>query len=110
MESRQRALSAEIKALDEEFSTHPIRLDLLKAQRDAAIADVARLNGRVKLLDERATQQRRSEAYGAWTAAEEIRREAEGRHPLVANLAEQNARLTAEIADLAAENDRPIGG
>jgi len=103
MESRQRALSAEIRALDEEFSTHPVRLDLLKAQRNEVAADVARLNGRVKLLDERATQQRRAEADGARTAAEEIRREAEGRHPLVASLAEQNARLTAEIADSASQ-------
>jgi hypothetical protein len=100
LETRYEALSAEIKMLDQELLSQPARIDLLEAKRDKALASIEWVGKRVKLLEDLVTQKRQAEAEEAKTSAEATRREAEGRHPLVVALAEQNALLTqAESGD-----------
>ncbi|MCP4739961.1 MAG: hypothetical protein GY873_37815, partial [Bosea sp.] len=91
--------------LDQELLSQPARIDLLKAKRDKAAASVVWVGKRVKILEDLANQSRQAEAESARTTAETTRREAEGKHPLVVRLAEQNAVLTEEIAGRASELD-----
>jgi potassium efflux system protein len=103
LETGYEALSAEIQMLDQELLSQPARVDLLKARRDKAAASVLWVGKRVKILEELANQSRQAEAESAKKTAEATRREAEGKHPLIMQLAEQNAGLTEEVADRASE-------
>ena len=103
LETGYEALSAEIQMLDEELLSQPARVELLKARRDKAAASVVWVGKRVKMLEELANQSRQAEAETAKTTAAATRREAEGKHPLIVQLAEQNAGLTEEIAERASE-------
>jgi potassium efflux system protein len=103
LETRYEALSAEIKMLEQELTSQPARIDLLKAKRDQALASIERVGERVKLLEDLVAQKRQAEADEAKLGAEATHREAKGRHPLVVALAEQNAVLAQDIADTASE-------
>ena len=97
------ALSTEITMLDQELLSQPDRVVLLKAKQDRAAASIAWVGKRVKILDDLVTRQRQAEADEAKTVAAATRQAAEGRHPMVVSLAEQNAALTEEVADWASE-------
>jgi potassium efflux system protein len=105
LETSAEALSAEIKMLDQELLSQPVRVDLLKAKQDKAAARVVWIGKRVKILEDLGTRQRQADADEAKRTAEATRLQAEGRHPLVVDLAEQNAALTQEIASTASELD-----
>lgn len=92
--------------LDQELLSQPMRLDLLKAQRDEAARNVQRISARVNLLVEMVNQRRRAEAERAQMEAEAAMLEAIGKHPLVQQLATQNAALSEELGSLAADLDR----
>ena len=98
LETRFDALSTEIKMLDQELLSQPMRVDLLQAKRDKAAASVQWVGTRVKMLEELVNRKRQAEAEQARAEAEATRREAEGKHPLVVGLAEQNAALSEELA------------
>ena len=53
---------------------------------------------RVKILEDLVNQKRQAEAEQTLAQAEAIREEAEGKHPMIVRLAEQNAALSEEIA------------
>ncbi len=100
-ETRHQMLSNEIKALDQELLSQPMRLDLLKIKRELAAVSVVQTRKRINMLEDLVSLKRQAEAEQGRTQAEMIRREAEGKHPLVVRLAEQNAVLYDEIADMA---------
>ncbi len=101
--SRYGALGTEIEMLDQELLSQPVRLDLLRIKRDRAAAGIQRVGARVKALEDLLNQKRQEDAEQARIRAEVTRREAEGRHPLVVQLAEGNARLTEDLAEMAAQ-------
>ncbi len=99
LETQAAALAAEIEMLNQELLSQPARLELLEAKRDKAAQDAAAIGRRLALLEGLVTQRRQADAERAKAAAEAARLEAEGRHPLVVRLAEQNAALSSDIAD-----------
>jgi potassium efflux system protein len=101
LETRYHALSVEIAALDRELLSQPIRVDLLEARRDSALSDAERADKRVRALEDMIARKRQEEADQALADAEMARIQAEGKHPLVVQLAEQNAVLSEEIAAMA---------
>jgi len=103
LETRYEALSAEIRMLDQELLSQPARVELMKAKRDKAAASFEWVGKRVKLLEDLVNQKRQAEADEAQRIAEAARREAEGRHPLVVRLAEQNTALTQDIVNTASK-------
>ena len=105
LETRYQALSTEIQMLDQELLSQPVRVDLLKAQRDKATASVTWIGRRIKRLEELVTRKRQDEADQAKTQAETTRQAAEGKHPLVIRLAEQNAVVSEEMASTASRLD-----
>ncbi len=102
LDTRFDLLSGEIKLLDQELLSQPMRVDLLKAKRDKADASVDWVGARVRLLQELVNRGRQAEAEQARAEAAATRREAEGKHPLVVELAGRNATLSEELASMAA--------
>jgi potassium efflux system protein len=98
--TRVTALRGKIAMLDQELLSMPMRIELLEAQRDRSLYTVERIAARVKLLEALASRQVGAEAEQAGTAARRAVSEAAGKHPLVQELAEQNAALTDEISAL----------
>ncbi len=101
--TRYVALSTEIRMLDQELLSQPMRLDLLEAQRDQETASVNWIGERVKVLGEQVNQRRQIAAEQAKIEAEEAQREMAGAAPLLMSLAQRNAELTDELHAMAAQ-------
>jgi potassium-dependent mechanosensitive channel len=82
VETQRLSLSQEIRMLDQELLSQPMRLDLLKAQRDEAARNVQRISTRVNLLVEMVNQRRRAEAEQAQEEAEAAMLEAIGKYQI----------------------------
>ena len=102
-ETRYLALSTEIKLLDQELLSRSLRMDLLKANRDKEQASAAWIDARVKALMALLNAKRQQEADLARTEAERLRRETQGLDPLLTDLAEGNADLSARVNELASQ-------
>jgi potassium efflux system protein len=101
LQSESKALSAEIKMLDQELLSAPMRLELLEAQRDKATNNVKRMRTRIQLLETQLSARRVAEAQQARTAAVKTELESRGKHPLVEKIAQMNAMLSEELGSLA---------
>ncbi len=97
LDTRYAALSAEIKMLDQELLSQPMRLDLLRVKRDKEVASVAWIGVRVKALSELVNRKRQLEAEQSKIEAEAERRETAGMDPVLGRLADQNAALTDDL-------------
>ena len=91
MQGESKALSAEIRMLDQELLSAPMRLELLEAERDKATSSLKRMRARVELLENLLSARRVAEAQQSITAAEKTRLESRGKHPLVQKMAHMNA-------------------
>ncbi|RMF76150.1 MAG: hypothetical protein D6744_12580, partial [Planctomycetota bacterium] len=94
-------LRAQIDALEQESLTFDLLGDLLTARRDVAAREVARLETSIRVLEQALLDRRRQEAEQQAAEADRIRREAARAHPLVREVAEENARLARLRADVA---------
>ncbi|MEE4378387.1 MAG: mechanosensitive ion channel domain-containing protein [Candidatus Competibacteraceae bacterium] len=103
LETRYRALSTEIKMLDQELLSRAVRLDLLEAKRDRYVASIDWIAARVTALEERTLAQRRQAAGQARADAEQVRRDIEGMDPVLIRLSEANVALGQAIDELVAE-------
>jgi potassium efflux system protein len=101
LQSESKALGAEIKMLDQELLSAPMRLELLEAQRDKATSSVKRMRTRIQLLETLLSARRIAEAQKARTAAVKTELESRGKHPLVQKIAQKNAMLSEELGSLA---------
>lgn len=90
--------AAEKASLDVELLSQPMRRKLAKAQLDKANYDISVLEARLAVLDQRAAEMRKGEAEDALAEAELVRAGAQGKDPLVQELAEENAELTASFS------------
>ena len=97
------ALRSEVVKLDQELLSLPMRRELLEAQLEETLYSAQRITDRVRRLEMLASQQGRAEAEEAETAARAAVYDAAGKHPLVQELAGQNAQLTGEISTLATD-------
>ena len=100
LESRLQLLSAEIKMLNQERLSQPLRIDLLEAERDRASAGLKRSRARISSLESQVTNKHQGEMDQARVQAKVILEESAGKHALVVKLAGQNASLSNEIADM----------
>ncbi len=81
LETRYAALSNEIKALDHELLSLPMRLELLAAKRDQEVAHAQRIGKRVEALKALVNAKRGLEAEKARAAAEQAVRATTGSDP-----------------------------
>ena len=105
METRYLALSTEIKALDQELVSLPMRLELLAAKQDEEAANAVRLGKRVEALKALVNAKREAEAHEAKTAAAAMLQATAGSDPVLVRLAEQNAALADELNGIASRLD-----
>jgi len=103
LEAQALALSAEVRMLDQELLSQPVRVELLRAKRDEAALSAERIGERVKRLEELVLERRRADMEQVVGEAEAVKREVAGKHPLLENLAEQNAALSEVIASVTAD-------
>ena len=108
--SEMRVLSNQISMLDQELLSQPMRIDLLKAERDTAERSLERIKARIKLLEDLVAEKRRTDAERAKREAEIAQAEMAGKHPLVQQLAARNAALTDELAKVSASLEKVSAG
>ena len=96
------ARRSEIAKLDQELLSMPMTVALLEAQRDEAAHTAERIAVRVAMLEKLSTRQGSVEAEQAKADAESAVYDAAEKHPLVQELAEQNAVLTRKFSAMAA--------
>jgi potassium-dependent mechanosensitive channel len=107
---------AERASLNEELLSQPMRLDLLKAQRDQTSDLVRTVERRLSRVNQRAADLRQLEASRAQANAEMTAAVSLGKHPLVQQLAAENASLTASFSERSAsiadvqQRNASIGG
>jgi len=101
LQGESMTLSAEIKMLDQELLSAPMRIELLEAERDKATDSLKRMRTRIGLLENTLSARRVAEAEQARTAAEKTQLDSMGKHPLVQELAQQNSVLSEELGSLA---------
>ena len=105
METRYLALSTEIKALDQELVSLPMRLELLAAKQDGEAANAVRLGKRVEALKALVNAKREAEAREAEAAAAAMLQATAGSDPMLLRLAEENAELADELKAIASRLD-----
>lgn len=104
--AEKRALSAEMKMLDQELLSQPMRVGLLKVQQERAERSLNRLNERIQLLEELVGRKRRSEAEQAQAEAEVAIAEMAGKHPIIQEMAEKNARFSQRLSETSSELEK----
>ncbi|MEA3244065.1 MAG: hypothetical protein U9Q19_11620 [Pseudomonadota bacterium] len=108
--AQARALSTELKMLDQELLSQPMRIELMQAQRDRTERSFNRIASRLSMIEELLGQQRRKEAEQAKREAEVAKTEMVGKHPLIRQLAEQNAALTDHLTSVSARLEKVSTG
>ncbi|MGD8643664.1 MAG: mechanosensitive ion channel [Chromatiales bacterium] len=106
LESRFHEFSTETKRLDEELLSQPMRIQLLEAQRDRQAHSVQWITTRVRLLEGLLAERRQVQAFEAVEEAEAAFFEAEGKHPLVQEIASKNIALSDEITKITGELEK----
>jgi len=108
LQAQNRALSAEIKMLDERLLSQAARVDLLRAQREETTRSVAFVRAQVNLLEDLVAQRRLSEAEQAREEAAAAELEAVGKHQIIQELAQRNSELTDNLTQLAGKLDAAV--
>ncbi len=100
LQAHQQARSSEIHTLEQELLSHDIRTELLRARRDQVTEQVARAQTEVRQFEQLIASRRQTEAEEARIAAERAQLEAASKHPIIRDLAEQNAEFSRELASI----------
>ena len=101
LESRRQAQIAELRAIEQELDSLPVREDLYRARRDQTTARLGHLKNQRAALEAFQVESRKADAEQARREAEAAQRQAAGKHPLVQQAADQNAEITASLGQLA---------
>ncbi len=100
VQSQTRSLNTEIRMLDQELLSQPMRVGLIKAQRDTTARNLKRIGERVKLLEDALNQKRRSQVEEAQAEVEFAKGEILGKPPVVQNFAAGNAAFSEQLTRL----------
>lgn len=101
LESRRQAQLAEVRATEQELASLAVREDLYRVRRDQAASDLERLKRRRGELEALQVERRKADAEQARRETEAAQREAAGKHPLVQQIADENAAITSVLGRLA---------
>ena len=99
-ESNAHMLFAQIRMLDKELLSQPVRLDLLKAELEKEEHSVQFVTARTMKLEVLLNEKRQQQARLTERMAATARALAEGKHPLVEELANSNTELSNRISVL----------
>ena len=110
LQSQIKALNAEINMLDQELLSQPMRLDLVRAQRDTTTRNRKRIGERIKLLEDALNQKRRSQVEQARAEVESAQGEFKDKPALVQDYAARNAELSDELTGLTNQLEQVASG
>ena len=108
LEIRQRARLAEIRMLEQELLSNAIRVSLLSASRDLGLRQAAIGETRIKAFETKVSELRQTESERARIEAEQLRREAIGKHQLIRTEAEEINQITQETQGLTPLIDKAV--
>ncbi len=91
------ALRAEVRMLNEELLSQPVRVKLLEARQELAAHELRWVRSRVRLLEEAVNRRRQADLASVQDETEAALIEFAGKHPVLMQLAEQNATLGQEL-------------
>ncbi len=89
--------STELKMLEIEAMSNPIRVDLLKAQYKSLDIQKTELTPIVTAIDSLLTNRREKDAQNMQLALTETEKELAGKHPLIQNVARENIQYTRDL-------------
>ena len=95
------ALRAEIKMLDSELLSSPMRIELLKAQIDQKTWEIKPIGERVRKIQEKVNELYIAQAEKTQVETQVAQQLSRGKHSLIQMMAEQNAALSQDISLLA---------
>jgi len=98
--TRIAALAAEIRRLDQELLSRPMRLDLLRAEQTAISRSLKRMNLRLTQLDDLLAERRRRETEQVIAEADDAAVGEGTHHPVLDRLVAQNRKLGEELTAL----------
>jgi len=101
VEARRQAQLAEIRAIEQELASLPVREDLYRARREQATLQLDHLKKQRTALESLQVESRKADAAQARLETDAAQREAEGKDPLIQQAAGENAGITASLAELA---------
>ncbi len=104
--ARRQALTAEARALEQELASQAVRDELARAQREQLGLDLRSLKDRQSQLQGLADQRRKTEAEQAQRETEAAQRDAADKHPLIQQVANDNAELTDSLSNLTGRLDQ----
>ena len=94
------AANVEIRMLDQELLSQSMRIELLQAQRDLAARSLGRIDGRVLLLEQLLSDQRRSETEQVIADFDATTFNEIADHPLINELVQENLELSRQLQEL----------
>ena len=103
LRATEKSLEANLNALQMELSSHPPRLELLRARYELAIAKVAIESARLERLEKFVAENRESEAARYSKELTQALKAASDKHPLIRELVQQNFELGKEFRNVSEE-------
>ncbi len=94
------AHNAEMRKLEQELLSQPMRIELLEAQRDQAEINLARNQERVRALQQRLAERQRAETQQIVAEFDPESLGADATHPTIQGLIRDNAALADELGSL----------
>ena len=108
LESHLQLIRSEIRSLNQELLSQPIRIEQMEAEKEKLAANINWTHERINALERAATQKHHVEIDKAKKKAETILLETDGKHPLVLDLARSNVDLSGKIYSLLSRLDNLI--
>jgi potassium efflux system protein len=108
LESHLQLIRSEIKSLNQELLSQPVRIKQMEAEKEKLAANINWTHERINALERAATQKHHVEVDQARKKAEAILLETDGKHALVLELARSNVDLSSDIYNLLSRLDNLI--
>ncbi len=105
-ETASLALAAKTKRLDQEMLSHGPRIELLKTQIARREKTRENLAATVAMLEEMLSKRRRDDAMQAVATAKAAQLEAQGKHPLLVEVARESAAVSQRLATQSREIEK----
>lgn len=96
LKAKRKANQAENQMLVIELNSHPLKLELLRARYDYAIAEIASIRARIEWVDSYLIEHRETEASRFSREMAEALQAAAGKHPVILNTIRENLNLGDE--------------
>lgn len=101
LESRRILAADEINMLEMDILSQPARLELLMAERDLTATGINQLQSEIKTIEKLISDRRAQEAEKARVQAEQARKEALTKSPVITSMATKNIELSEELLTVA---------